>query len=153
MAFKDLLTTRAVVITLAGVIAATAAACGGGDDDSPTATATTQAPTATTQAATPTATTSSVAGDPEEGEELFTSAGCSACHSTGSNQVVGPGLAGIGERAETRVEGLTADEYIAQSMRQPGAYVVQGFPPVMTSFDYLSDQEIADLTAYLKTLE
>jgi cytochrome c2 len=155
LGFRNIFTLRTGAITLAGIVTVIAMACGGGDDDTPTSTPTTLAstPTATTEAPTATATSPSVTGDPDEGEELFTNSACSACHSTGSNTIVGPGLSGVGQRAATRVEGLSADEYIAQSLRQPAAYVVDGFSPIMTSFDYLSAQEIADLTAYLKTLD
>jgi cytochrome c2 len=92
-------------------------------------------------------------GDPvANGQALFASNGCSACHSTGSSVVVGPGLAGVGDRAGTRVSGLSADDYIRQSVRDPMAYVVEGFNPLMPSFSTLSDAEINDLIAYLKTL-
>lgn len=92
-------------------------------------------------------------GTPEEiGEALFASNGCSACHSTGSNAVVGPGLAGIGDRAGSRVAGLDADAYISQSVREPGAFIVDGFTNSMSSFAGLSDAEVTNLIAYLKTL-
>lgn len=92
-------------------------------------------------------------GDPVEvGQTLFAT-NCTACHSTGSDTRVGPGLAGIGETGETRVDGLTAAEYIRQSMVDPGAYVVDGFAPAMPSFSSLTEAELDGLVAYLKTLE
>jgi cytochrome c2 len=87
-----------------------------------------------------------------DGEAAFSSNGCSACHSTGSNTVVGPGLAGIGGRAGDRVPGLSADDYLAQSLREPGAFVVDGFAPIMSSFSHLSADDVNSLVAYLKTL-
>lgn len=95
-----------------------------------------------------------VAGDPVEiGKAAFASAGCSGCHSTGSDTRTGPGLAGIATRAETRVPGLSADQYIGESIRDPGKFVVDGFSPVMPKFDgVLSNAEIDGLIAYLKTL-
>ncbi|MEX0762105.1 MAG: c-type cytochrome [Dehalococcoidia bacterium] len=103
---------------------------------------------------TPQETPEPIDGDPVAGEALFTSAthACSTCHSTGTDTVLGPGLAGVEERAETRVPELSADEYLEQSLREPGAYVVDGFPAVMPTFAHLSDQELADLIAYLKEL-
>ena len=92
-------------------------------------------------------------GDPGRGEQLFASNACSGCHSTGSDTRVGPGLSGIGARAETRTS-LSGDDYIRQSIREPGAFVVEGFANLMPAiFANLPDQDIADLLAYLKTLE
>ena len=89
-------------------------------------------------------------GDADAGENLFTS--CSACHSTDDNKVVGPGLAGVYDRAGSRTS-LDADAYIEQSIREPGAFVVDGYPAVMPSFDYFSADDVDNLIAYLKTLE
>lgn len=94
-----------------------------------------------------------VDGDPEAGEAIFATH-CTTCHSTGTDTVLGPGLAGVGERAETRVPELSADEYLRQSIREPGAYVVDGFQDLMPAFteSQISDQDLADLIAYLKEL-
>jgi len=89
-------------------------------------------------------------GDAEAGKNAFTS--CSSCHSTGDNTVVGPGLKGIYERAATRTS-LSAEEYIEESLREPGAFVVDSFPAVMPSFSYFSDEDVDNMIAYLKTLE
>lgn len=86
------------------------------------------------------------------GEELFNASGCTGCHSTGDNKIVGPGLAGVYARASGRTP-LDADAYIEQSLRQPQAFLVDGFPPAMPSFDRFSAGEVRDLIAYLKTLQ
>ena len=86
------------------------------------------------------------------GEQLFNDNGCSACHSTGADKRVGPGLKGIYERAATRTS-LDADAYIEESLRQPGAFFADDLPAVMPSFDRFNDDEIQNLIAYLKTLE
>ncbi len=91
------------------------------------------------------------AGDPATGEILFTINTCSTCHTTTDAQVVGPGLGGIYERAGGRTA-LDADAYIEQSVREPGAFLVDGFLAVMPSFDYFSDDDIKNMIAYLKTL-
>ena len=84
-------------------------------------------------------------GDAANGESLFTSQGCSACHSTGSNTVIGPGLAGIGDRGD--------DAYIRDSITDPNAVLVDGFPAVMPeTFGSLPESDLEDLVAYLKTL-
>lgn len=92
------------------------------------------------------------AGDAAAGQALFNGQGCSACHSTGTDKVVGPGLSGIYARAASRTS-LDADAYIEQSVREPVAFVVDGFAPIMPSFDtQLSDSDVRDLIAFLKTL-
>ncbi|MBI4219328.1 MAG: c-type cytochrome [Chloroflexi bacterium] len=85
-------------------------------------------------------------GDPQRGEQLFARKGCSGCHSTGTNTIVGPGLAGVGDRAG-------AEAYITESVRNPAAFVVPGFPNAMPQFGTITDQELNDLIAYLLTLK
>ena len=84
----------------------------------------------------------------ERGEVLFTgSSGCSGCHSTGSETLVGPGLAGISSRS--------SDADILQSITDPGAVVVTDFPDSVMPQIFeatLSSDELNDLIAYLKSL-
>ncbi len=89
----------------------------------------------------------------ERGQELFLSSGCSACHSTGDNRVVGPGLKGVYERAPSRKPGMSADDYIKESIKSPNAYVVDGYPAAMVLSVQLTDAQIADIIEYLKTLK
>lgn len=105
----------------------------------------------------PAATAAPVAlvGDAGNGEAIFTgSSGCSGCHSTGSNTLVGPGLSGIGTIAESRVPGQSASEYLTAAIVAPNDFIVENFSPIMPgSFgDSLSEQEIADVVAYLISL-
>ena len=102
-------------------------------------------------------------GDPEHGEQLFNEfqaqAGysCAQCHLVDSEtQLIGPGLLGIPSRAAERVEGLSAREYIRESILDPSAYVVETFPDQLMpqNFgDIFSEEDINDLIAYLMTLE
>ena len=57
-------------------------------------------------------------------------------------------------RAASRIPGLSAEEYIRNSMVNPSDYLVEGFPDVMAKnlAQVLSSQDIADLVAYLMTL-
>jgi mono/diheme cytochrome c family protein len=105
----------------------------------------TQAPTEapTTEAAAP-------AGDAAAGAQLFAT-NCSACH--GAQNGAGPALTGMGQRAATRIAGVTAADYIHESIVDPSAYVVDGFSDIMPK-DFatkFSDQEINDLVAYILT--
>ena len=67
-----------------------------------------------------------------------------------------PDLAGVGARAGNRVPGLSDVEYFAQSLYEPTAFVVPGFPPAMPPVNQppigLTDQEILCVIAALQTL-
>ncbi len=88
-------------------------------------------------------------GDASSGEALHTSLGCAACHSVGEDVIVGPGWKGLYARAGERTE-LDAEEYLVQSITKPSKFIAEGFTNVMPAFDYLSDQELADLIAFVK---
>ena len=102
-------------------------------------------------------------GDPKRGRELYfetslgTNASCRICHSLEPDVVlVGPSFAGIATRAATRVPGMSAEEYIRQSILDPDAYVVEGFQPGMEPPNFaeiLTEQQIDDLVAFLMTLK
>lgn len=89
----------------------------------------------------------------EKGRQLAAANGCTACHSTGDNTVVGPGWKGIYEIAATRRPGLSADAYIKESIKTPAAFLVPGFGPIMPPFAGLSDKDITDIIEYMKTLK
>jgi cytochrome c551/c552 len=103
------------------------------------------------------------AGDAATGEALFaqtligTQAGCATCHSLEPGvTMVGPSLATIGAEAGSRVDGLSAEAYLRQSIEEPDAHLAEGFsaglmPAALA--DELSAQELADLVAYLQTLK
>jgi cytochrome c oxidase subunit 2 len=89
------------------------------------------------------------------GKQVFDSM-CSACHSTlPETVIVGPSLAGLPGRAVERIEGLTVEEYLRQSILDPGAYIVEGYNDLMPrTFGEVYDREQIDsLIAYLLTLE
>ena len=95
------------------------------------------------------------------GKELFhqnplgQNAGCVTCHSTEPGvQLVGPSLAGIATTAAERVDGMSAEDYIRQSILEPNAYTVEGFPEgLMPAYSDLSPEQIDALVAYLMTLK
>jgi mono/diheme cytochrome c family protein len=82
--------------------------------------------------------------------------GCLVCHGVGSPGPRAPDLAGVGLRSATRVEGLSSEEYLRQSLVEPTVYVVEGFEPIMPKIDAppvsLTAAEITAVIAYLQSL-
>jgi cytochrome c5 len=82
---------------------------------------------------------------------------CLTCHTIGQSGALRfPDLAGIGGRAGSRVPGLSDVEYLAQSMYEPNAHIVEGFPPAMPPINQppigLTDEEILSVIAALQSL-
>lgn len=99
------------------------------------------------------------AGNAESGAQLFAQGvggmpSCSTCHALDDSRILGPGMAGIAARAGSRVNGMSAEEYLYTSIIEPGAYVVEGFQNVMPDVfeQSLSEAQIRDLVAYMLTL-
>ena len=81
---------------------------------------------------------------------------CAQCHALAPDTVViGPSMAGIATRAETRVDGYDAEAYIERSILVPGDYIVDGFTNTMpTNFGKeLTSAELTGVVAYLMTLK
>ena len=99
------------------------------------------------------------AGVPDwaRGERVFKLKGCVACHTTDGSKLVGPTWKGLfGSPVTVLTEGkevtLTADDdYIQRSIHHPPKEIVKGFAPQMPKAD-LSDRDVADLVAYIKSL-
>ena len=93
------------------------------------------------------------ADDPISGENLFINLGCNACHSTGEDKVIGPGLKGVFTRAQTR-SSMSSEDYLIQSIKYPGEFLVEGYENLMpTTFTDLPESDLKDIIAYLKTLD
>lgn len=91
---------------------------------------------------------------PDEGKKIVQQS-CKACHSIDGSKVVGPSLKGLFGKKEalTTGEEVTVDEnYLIESMLQPGAKIVKGFPNAMPPQN-LTDAELASVIAYIKTLK
>ena len=91
----------------------------------------------------------------QEGLALFI-LHCAPCHETVSDTViVGPSLYGIATRAGTRIEGISAENYLRTSILRPYDYIVEGYTETMPP-DFgkrLTGEEFDALMAYLLTLE
>jgi cytochrome c oxidase subunit 2 len=92
---------------------------------------------------------------PEAGKQLFASLGCSTCHRF-DIQGRGPNLTAVYNKPVLLEDGRTviADEnYVRESILNPTAKIVNGFKPVMPTFQGLvSDEQLNALVAYVKSL-
>jgi cytochrome c oxidase subunit 2 len=139
------------------------AGCGGGEEQ-------TQAPTEE-KVEQPESPKEEVAEQPEEekqpdegaggqalidrGKELVAQNGCLGCHSIDGSKSVGPTWKGLYGSDRELEDGTTvkADEaYLRESIVNPNAKVVKGFPPVMPPYAQLSDEDLKALIAYIKSL-
>jgi cytochrome c oxidase subunit 2 len=89
------------------------------------------------------------------GEKIFAELGCVTCHRS-DIQGRGPNLHGVFGKPVQLEDGriVTADEnYVRESILDPGAKVVKGFKPVMPTFQGLvSEEQLNALVAYVKSL-
>jgi len=89
------------------------------------------------------------------GEKIFAELGCATCHRS-DTQGRGPNLQGLFGSPVQLEDGriVTADEnYVRESILDPGAKVVKGFRPVMPTFQGLvSEEQLNALVAYVKSL-
>ncbi len=85
------------------------------------------------------------------GERLYQRLGCVNCHNR-----VAPSLTGLYMKQVPLADGriVTADDaYIRESILNPGAKIVAGFPNVMPSFNGLVTEEgVLELIAYIRSL-
>lgn len=92
------------------------------------------------------------------GEEIVAGKGtCLTCHTMGeTGSLRFPDLAGIGARASTARDGQSDVEYLAESLYEPNAFIVEGFvggmPAVSRPPINLTDPEILAVIAYLQSL-
>ena len=81
---------------------------------------------------------------------------CAACHSIDGTKNVGPTWLGLYGSTESMTDGsslVVDDAYIAESIRNPSLKIVAGYDNAMTPYDFLSDDEINALIAYIKTIQ
>jgi cytochrome c2 len=93
-------------------------------------------------------------GDAENGEQLVAD-NCTGCHAIDSDEtVVGPSLQNVANVAGDRVEGLSAEEYLHQSLVEPDAHKPEGFEDAnMPSYAEWPESDLNDVVAYLMTLD
>ena len=93
-----------------------------------------------------------------EGQALFTGRGvCTTCHKIegveGAVGILGPDLTNIGTLAAERQPGLSAEEHLVQSIKEPDEYIVEGYPAALMNATVaglaLTDAEVDALVAFL----
>jgi cytochrome c oxidase subunit 2 len=80
------------------------------------------------------------------------------CHSLGTPAEMQVSLRGIYGQSQTVMEGeteksITVDEnYLRQSITDPGRQVLKGFGDIMPPYKNLTEQELTEIIGYIKTL-
>jgi cytochrome c oxidase subunit II len=90
-----------------------------------------------------------------DGAELFAQYACNTCHKA-TPDARGPALAGRYGSEAALADGSRAtidDAYLRESILMPSARIVQGFEPIMPSYQgQLSDEALQQLILYIKNL-
>jgi len=91
------------------------------------------------------------------GEGIFKGKGtCEVCHRIGQKGTRAPDLGGIGASAAKRKAGTSAKAYLIESLLDPGAHLVEGYPNIMPKVDRppigLNRSELWALTAFMESL-
>jgi cytochrome c oxidase subunit 2 len=91
----------------------------------------------------------------QRGEKLFTQLACVTCHMGGDTQR-GPVLNGLYGSTVELASGETAKadaDYIRESILNPTAKIVKGFPPIMPTFQgQVTEEQLLALTEFIKSL-
>lgn len=92
------------------------------------------------------------------GQRLATQYGCIGCHSVDGTPMTGPTWFGLFGKTEEFLDGssLVVDEaYLIESIQDPNAKIVTGFtsPSAMPPYPNITDEELANIIAYIKTLK
>jgi cytochrome c oxidase subunit 2 len=91
----------------------------------------------------------------QNGERLFASMGCNACHS-GNAAARGPNLAGVYGSKLALTNGsqvLVNEAYLRDAILNPSQHITAGYAPIMPTYQgQLSEDGLIDLVEYLKTL-
>jgi cytochrome c oxidase subunit 2 len=93
----------------------------------------------------------------DAGKELFVNKlGCASCHKDDGSGGRGPGLKGIFGKPQRLQGGTTVvadDNYLRESIENPGAKLVENFPAIMPTFKgQVTEDQLLQLIAYIKSL-
>ena len=92
----------------------------------------------------------------QNGERLFASMGCNACHS-GNAAARGPNLAGVyGSKLQLTngSEVLVNEAYLRDAILNPSQHVTAGYAPIMPTYQgQISEDGLIDLVEYIEGSE
>jgi cytochrome c oxidase subunit 2 len=92
----------------------------------------------------------------QNGERLFASLSCTACHNTRPD-ARGPSLANVYGSRLTLSTGqqITADDaYLREAILNPSQHITQGYAPIMPTYQgQISEEGVIDLVEYIKNLD
>jgi cytochrome c oxidase subunit 2 len=92
----------------------------------------------------------------QNGERLFASMGCNACHS-GSAAARGPNLSGVYGSKLQLANGsqvLVNDAYLRDAILNPSQHVTAGYAPIMPTYQgQVSEDGLIDLVEYIKGMQ
>jgi cytochrome c oxidase subunit 2 len=90
------------------------------------------------------------------GQQMFESLGCASCHGANGEGGRGPALLGTFNSNVTLNNGqaVKADEaYLRESILNPQAKILNGFGPIMPSFQgQVNEEQLLQVVAYIKSL-
>jgi cytochrome c oxidase subunit 2 len=89
------------------------------------------------------------------GKALAVANGCAACHTIDGSKLIGPTWLGLAGSEVELVDGTTVtadDDFLFESIKSPQATIVAGFEGQQMPVYGFSDEQIADIVAYIKTL-
>ena len=92
----------------------------------------------------------------QNGERLYSSMGCNACHN-GTAAARGPNLAGVyGSKLQLSngSQVLVNDAYLRDSILNPSQHVTAGYAPIMPTYQgQISEEGLIDLVEFIKNLD
>jgi cytochrome c oxidase subunit 2 len=92
----------------------------------------------------------------QNGERLFASLSCAACHNARPD-ARGPNLANVYGAKLPLASGGTViadDAYLRESILNPSQHVTQGYVPIMPTYQgQISEEGVIDLVEYIKNLK
>ena len=91
----------------------------------------------------------------QRGRQVYREKNCASCHQIGTDgATTAPALTHVGTAAEARRPGISAEDYLIESVRDPGAYIVPGYPDTMPrgADRGMTQEDLDALVQYLLTL-
>jgi cytochrome c oxidase subunit 2 len=92
----------------------------------------------------------------QNGERLFASLSCAACHNTRPD-ARGPNLAGVYGAKLPLASGGTViadDAYLREAILNPSQHITQGYAPIMPTYQgQISEEGVISLIEYIKNLD